>query len=481
MIDLQSISEHKKRMAQEDYISFCHQVMHNYDAAPHIINHLVPVLMKAMLTPNYRGIITLPPRHSKSLNVSEKMPAFYLGLFPQNRVISASHTGNLANTFSRRVRNTIQSPRYPFDHVRVADDKGAVQAWDVTYKGEQGGGYYAVGVGGTPTGQGANLIIIDDPIRSAADADSQLVRDNLWEWFTETMYTRLEPGGSILITATRWHDDDLSGRLLKQSRDGGEQWEHTHLPAINDQNEPLWPTRWSLPALQRIRAAVGSRAWAAQYQGTPTLESGSIVKKHWLLPYEVRPHNLRVIQSWDTAYETAKHNDYSVCVTLGYNGYERFIIDVYREKLEYPDLKRMIRSMYLRYRPQAILMENASAGRSIVQDNNDAREMASDRLPIIPVTVPTIRNWKEVRIQELTPVFESGRVRVPTVATWLDEFTDELTRFPLGSHDDQVDAIGQALYYLENDVKMGITEGTWLPDGDDDDDDDEDYYDRRFA
>lgn len=479
MISFDEITSRAQQMAQEDYIEFCRHTMPSYDAAPHILDHLVPIIYKAMLTPNYRGIVTLPPRHSKSLNVSEKMPPFYLGLFPQNRIIAASHTGSLANTFSRRVRNTIQSPRYPFEHVQVADDKGAVQAWDVTYKGEQAGGYYAVGVGGTPTGQGANLIIIDDPIRSAADADSEVVRQGIWTWFTETMYTRLEPGGSILITATRWHEDDLTGRLLKQMKEGGEEWEHTHLPAINEEGEPLWPTRWPLRSLLRIQRAVGSRAWSAQYQGSPVLESGSIIKKHWLLPYDVRPHNLRVIQSWDTAYETASHNDYSVCTTIAYNAYERYIIDVYREKLEFPDLKRMVRSQFMKFRPQAILMENAASGRSIIQDNNDQRGLNFERLPIIPVDVPTIKNWKQVRVQELTPMLESGRVRVPQEATWLEDWMNEITRFPLAAHDDQVDSMAQGLYYLENEHKTGLSEGSWLPDVEDDDDDD--YYDRRFS
>lgn len=466
-----------RQEATEDYIAFCRRMKRDYDAADHIIEHLAPMLVRAMVTPNFRGIVTMPPRHSKSMNVSEMGPAFYLGLFPMNRVIAASNTGSLAQTFGRRVRNTVASDRFPFTDVKIADDKGAIQAWDVTYKGEAGGGYYSVGVGGTPTGHGANLIIIDDPIRNAADADSFTTREALWEWFTETMYTRLEPGGSIIITATRWHDDDLTGRILKNST---ENWEHLHLPAIDENNKPLWPSRWPLAALERIKSAVGSRAWAAQYQGTPVLDSGSIIKAHWLVPYRVRPHNVKIVQSWDTAYETADKNDYSVCTTLGYNQFGRFVLDVYREKLEYPDLKRQIRYQYLKWRPQAVLIERAGAGRSLLQDFTAENIDDPTKVPVIGIEVPTIKNWKTVRVHELTPIFEAQRVQVPEIATWLEDFRSEITRFPLASHDDQVDSLAQALYWLEHQGENLITIGSWLP-AHNDDDEDEEFYDRRFS
>lgn len=468
--------ERLQKEAQEDYIAFCKRMNPNYDAAPHIVEKLAPMLIKAMITPNYRGIITMPPRHSKSMNVSENGPAFYLGLFPQNRVIAASNTGSLAQTFARRVRNKVASDRFPFTDVKIADDKGAIQAWDVTYKGQPGGGYYSVGVGGTPTGHGANLIIIDDPIRNAADADSFTVRESLWEWFSETMYTRLEPEGSIIITATRWHDDDLTGRILKNSE---EHWEHLHLPAIDEEGNALWPTRWPVKSLDRIRKAVGSRAWSAQYQGTPVLESGSIIKQHWLKPYLVRPHNIRIIQSWDTAYEVATQNDYSVCTTIGYNQFGRYILDVYREKLEYPDLKRQVRYQYLKWHPQVVLIERASAGRSLLHDFNAENADDPTKVPVIGIEVETIKNWKEVRVHELTPVFEAGRIQVPETAPWLGDFMDEITRFPLATHDDQVDSLAQGLRWLEKSGMNAITYGSWLPDSADEED--EEYIDRRFA
>lgn len=472
-------AEYQRKMAQEDYVEYCRRMVRNYDPADHIVHHLVPFLLDAIITPNSRSIITMPPRHSKSLNVSEKIPGFYLGLFPFNRIIAGSHTQSLANTFSRRVRNDIANPNYPFDGVAIADDKGAIQAWDLSYNGQQGGGYYAVGVGGTPTGLGADLIIVDDPIRSAADANSQTVRNSIWEWFTETLYTRLEPGGSIIITATRWHDDDLTGRILKHS---DEEWKHLHLPAIDDEGRALWPNRWPLDALARIRSAVGSRAWSAQYQGTPVLDSGSVIKHHWLLPYLVRPHNLHVLQSWDTAYETGSHNDYSVCTTIGYNQYGRYVLDVYREKLEFPDLKRMVNHQYLKWKPQAVLIENAASGRSLIQELGPNRtNVGMDRVPIIPVDVPTIKNWKEVRVQELTPLLEAGRVMIPEEALWLEPWLEELTRFPLAAHDDQVDSLAQALYWLEHRDTISITEGSWLPDVDDDDDDYPYHSDRRLG
>ena len=178
----------------------------------HILT-LIDALEWAANTPDARLIVTMPPRHSKSLHVSENFPAWFLGRNPDKRVIAASHTQELANTFSRRVRNKIASERYPFPGVTIAGDKAAVKAWDID---GHLGGYYAVGVGGSPTGHGGDVIVIDDPIKNQADAESETIREALWEWYTGTIRTRLEPEGAIVLTNTRWHDDDLAGRLLRE-------------------------------------------------------------------------------------------------------------------------------------------------------------------------------------------------------------------------------------------------------------------------
>lgn len=459
------LPEEKRRRARSSLVAFAKHMVTGYDAAPHIIEQLAPALEWAISTPNARLIVTMPPRHSKSLHVSENLPAYFLGRYPWKRVIAASHTAELAHTFSRRVRNKIQDPRYPFDGVTIADDKGAVRAWDIQ---GTGGGYVSVGVGGSPTGLGGDLIIIDDPIRNAADAGSTTIREALWEWYQETLRTRLEPNGSIILTATRWHEDDLTGRLLNEMKNGGEEWVHLHLPAIDENDQPLWKNRWPMEALMRVRMAVGSYAWNAQYQGRPVPASGGILKRHWFPSFIQRPHRVNIIQSWDTGFETGTEHDYSVCSTIAYNAVDRWLLDVYREKLEFPDLDRMVDTQYYRWRPEAILIENAVSGRSLAQQKKRQRKPGQN---IISIPVPTVKDWKIIRVNEMSPIIEAGHLYVPEAAEWLDTTMSELTRFPLDMHDDIVDSVMQGLQWIESHTgnMQGSWTASWLPDEDDDD------------
>ena len=436
---------------------FADRMVHGYIHADHIRNHLIPALEWATETPNARLIVTMPPRHSKSLHVSENLPAWYLGRHPHRRVIGASHTASLAYTFSRRVRNKVSDPRWPFPDVQLADDKAAVQSWDTNH----GGGYIAVGVGGSPTGHGAQLIVIDDPIRSAADADSATVRDALHEWYRETMRTRLEPGGSIIITATRWHTDDLTGMLLEDMQHGGEEWRHVHLPAVDDEGGALWPERWPLESLDAIKRSIGSRAWESQYQGRPTPAEGGILKRHWFGTYNVRPHDAGIVQFWDTAYKTGDSNDYSVCATIAYTRTHRYLLDVYRERLEYPDLKRMAPRLAAQWRPEAVLIEDKASGQSLLQDLKRETDLPA-------IGVPVTKD-KVARVNEMAPAIEAGRLLLPEAAPWLEESVHELTAFPLAAHDDITDAVIGAMAWIEKRTMQPTTwGGSWLPDDEDD-------------
>lgn len=440
--------------------AFAMQTYPGYQQATHI-SILCKALDEAISTPGSRLIVTMPPRHSKSVHVSELLPAYFLGNHPDKRIIAASHTASLAYTFSRRVRNRLNDPRWPFPNVSVADDKGAVQAWDIA--GERGG-YVAVGVGGSPTGHGADLIVIDDPIRSAADADSQTVRDGLWEWYQGTMRTRLEPGGSIIITATRWHEDDLTGRLLNAALDGGERWQHIHMPAIDEQGNALWPERWPVEALGMIRGSVGSRAWEAQFQGHPTPAEGGILKHVWFGLYAAIPPIAQfVFQSWDTAFKTGDKHDYSVCTTFAHGITGTHIQDVYRERLEYPDLERAAARQFARFRPSAVLIEDKASGQSLIQSLR--------RTTSIPVIAIPATSDKVARVNEIAPTIEARRVLLPIAATWLDETVHELTSFPLGAHDDIVDSISQGIAWLNKRAQGGGT-SSYLPDVDERDDED---------
>ena len=439
---------------------FTGRMVSGYDAAPHITNELIPALEWAVSTPNARLIVTMPPRHSKSLHVSENLPAWYLGKHPTHRIIAASHTAQLAYTFSRRVRNKMLDSRYPFA-VTVADDKGAVQAWDTS----EGGGYLAVGAGGAPTGHGGNGIIIDDPIRSAADADSATVRDALWEWYQGTIRTRLEPNGWIIVTATRWHEDDLTGRLLAEMEQGGEQWRHVHLEAINEHGAALWPERWPIDALADIKRAVGSRAWEAQYQGRPVPSEGGMFKRGWWQRYRTLPDIKEAIITVDSAFKEGVENDYSALGLWGTDGQgSAYLIRVWRQRVAFPDLIRLghdahnyATNLLPRLRIPLIVEDKAS-GQSAIQVWKKQYHTANGVLPALPVVPFTIKGHqsKVARAEGVTPLVEGGRVFIPESAPWVDDFLTEHEQFPTGKHDDQVDMTSMALTRLELKPRRGF-------------------------
>lgn len=437
--------EWRQMAARSSLRSFTARMFPGYQAAAHILQ-LVEALEWAARTPGARLIVDMPPRHSKSLHVSENLPAWFLGRHPDKRVIAASHTAQLAYTFSRRVRNKIADPRWPFPGVRIAGDKAAVQAWDI--EGRQGG-YYAVGVGGSPTGSGADLIVIDDPIRSAADADSPTMRDALWEWYQGTMRTRLEPDGAIVLTATRWHEDDLTGRLLAEQGRGGEQWRHLHLPALDDDGNALWPERWPVPSLEQIRAAVGSRVWEAQYQGDPTPADGGTFKPWWWQRYRTLPELRTLALCLDSAFKDGVGNDWSVFALWGADGAgNSYLVNVWRERLQYPDLIRLAHTAYAWTRTHfpsvhvAVVIEDKASGQSAIQTlrqpYHPSAGVTLPALPVIPFPVKATES-KLARAEGVTPIVEGGRAHVPEAAPWLDAWLDEHVKFPNGAHDDQVD------------------------------------------
>ena len=447
--------------ARRRLLHFTNCMVAGYDAAPHIADLLVPALEKVTSTPNGRLIVTMPPRHSKSLHVSENLPAWYLGRHPEHRIIAASHTAQLAYTFSRRVRNKIQDPRYPFE-TEVADDKGAVQAWDTS----EGGGYLAVGAGGSPTGSGGNGIIIDDPIRSAADADSQTVRDSLWEWYQGTMRTRLEPQGWIIVTATRWHEDDLTGRLLAEAEKGGEKWEHLYLPALNDASDALWPDRWDVDALDAIKRSVGSRAWAAQYQGNPVPSEGGMFKRHWWKYVRSVPTLRQAIITVDSAFKDGVENDASVFALWGTDGEgNAYLMRRWKARVAFPELIRMgheahaYASRSLKGMNIPLVVEDKASGQSAIQVWSRPYQTGSGTLPALPVVPFTVKGGqsKVARAEGVTALVEGGRVHLLEGEEWIDDFITEHEQFPTGKHDDQVDTTSMALTRLN----LGKKKGYW--------------------
>lgn len=439
------LAARESQPARESLSAFCHRIYPGYLSSPHI-ETLIEALTWAVETPNARLIVTMPPRHSKSVHVSETLPAWYLGRYPDKRVIACSHSQALANTFSRRVRAKLNDPRWPFLGTRIADDKGAVEAWDIA---QRLGGYAAVGVGGSPVGLGANLIIIDDPIRSAADAASPTIRESQWEWYQGTIRTRLEPGGSIILTATRWNDDDLTGRLLAAQATGGETWRHLHLPAISESGDALWPDRYDAAALAQIRATVGSAVFTAQYQGDPVDVGGGTFKRHWWHTYETLPpdHDIaRVEVMVDTAFKTGVGNDFSVCACWALDLYgNAYLVNVWRDRVEFTELIGMGVAAWQWARSRfpsiavPLVVEDKASGQSAIQ----VWQREND-IPVVPYPIPGGQS-KLSRAEAVTPYIEGGRVYIPAYAAWLAQWLEEHDRFPNAAHDDTVDTTAMAL------------------------------------
>jgi predicted phage terminase large subunit-like protein len=381
----------------------------------------------------------MPPRHGKSELLSHWTPVWYLANWPEKRIILASYAADFASTWGRKVRNTVISSGVS---ISMSDDSVAAARWETT----EGGGMVTAGVGGPITGRGADLLVIDDPIKNRAEATSAVYRQHLWDWWTSTARTRLEPSASVIVIMTRWHEDDLVGRLLEgQDDDLGDKWSHIRLPALAEPDDlfreegmPLWPDRYSMDALVSARMAVGVEDWACLYQQRPAPPEGSLFKLQWWRAYDREPTSLTdVVQFWDTAYKTGQANDYSVCVTLGYDRLGFYVLHVWRDRVDYPALVRVARALYERYQPSRVFVEDAASGQSLVQT------LRSDtQLPVVPVRVDAD---KVSRANAVTGLMEAGKVYLPQTADWLPDFVDELSIFPNGSHDDQVDAFVGAL------------------------------------
>jgi predicted phage terminase large subunit-like protein len=351
--------------------------------------------------------------------------------------------------WGRKVRNTINENQNKLS-VKISADSSSASRWNTN----KNGGMITAGVGGPITGRGANLIIVDDPIKNWKEAQSETIRKSLINWFYSTLYTRAEPGCTIIIIQTRWHESDLVGELLLNNAD---DWKEIRLPAFEDRNdqigreygEALCPDRFDEKALKEIKKAIGSTIFEALYQQNPAPPEGNMFKRKWWKYYNPDDpiEYLGVIQSWDCAYEVGPHNSYSVCQTWGLHDNGFYLLNQFREKLEYPDLVRAVQEQANQYNPDQILIEYQASGRSLVQDL-----LNKTRLPIH--AQKTNNQSKETNAMLVTAVVESGKVFLPKSADWINDFLHELSMFPSGKYSDQVDALSQAIsilsYYTNN-------------------------------
>jgi len=395
-----------------------------------------------------RLIINMPPRHTKSEFASYLLPAWFLGHKPEGKVIQTAHTAELSVGFGRKVRNLVGSKDYQkiFDTVNLQADSKAAGRWNTN----KGGEYFAIGVGGAVTGKGADLLIIDDPHseQEGASADPK-VFDKTFEWYTSGPRQRLQPGGAIVVVMTRWHKRDLTGNLLKTSmKRGGEEWRVIEFPAILPSGKSLWPGFWKIEELEALKEELPVSKWSAQYQQDPTSEEGALVKREWWNRWEEDrpPHCEFLIQSWDTAFLKTERSDYSACTTWGvfYTGDEDgkmapnlILLDAFKERLEFPELKKVAYKTWQKYEPDAFIVESKAAGTPLIF------ELRSMGIPVSEFS-PSRGNDKIARVNAVADLFATGIVWAPETR-WADEVIEEFAAFPNAEHDDLVDSSTQAL------------------------------------
>lgn len=397
-----------------------------------------------------RLIINMPPRHTKSEFASYLLPAWFLGKFPQKKVIQTSHTAELAVGFGRKVRNLVDSDVYKdiFPTVGLQADSKAAGRWATN----SGGDYFAIGVGGAVTGKGADILIIDDPHseQEAALAETNPdVYDKTYEWYTSGPRQRLQPGGAIIIVMTRWSKKDLTGQVVKSAaqRDG-EDWEVIDFPALLPTGRPLWPEFWSKIELEALKNELPHAKWMAQYMQQPTSDVSAIIKREWWRVWEEEypPQCEFLIQSWDTAFLKTQRSDYSACTTWGVfyypddRGVEQaniILLNGFKRRMEFPELKQKAFEEWKEWEPDAMIVEAKAAGSPLIF------ELRAMGIPVQEFT-PSKGNDKIARLNAVADLFASGHVWVPNTS-WAEELVEEVASFPSGEHDDLVDSMTQAL------------------------------------
>ena len=390
-----------------------------------------------------RLIVNMPPRHTKSEFASVYFPAWIIGKFPKMKLMQVSHNAELSARFGSKVRNLIDSPVYKqiFGDVKLREDSKAKGRWETNHGGE----YYAAGVGGSITGRGADLLIIDDP-HTEQDSLSDSAMERTYDWYLSGPRQRLQPGGSIVLVMTRWASDDLTGRLIKaQTEPKADKWHHVSFPALIDDVDPVWPEYWSYEELEKVKASLSVRNWSAQYQQNPTSEEGAILKREWWQPWPGKlPHLKHVIQSYDTAFTAKETSDYSAITTWGvfqpWDGAPDAIIliDALRGKYEFPDLKQVALEQYKYWEPETVIIEAKASGQPLLQE---FRRMG---IPVMDFT-PGRGKDKHARVNACAPIFESKQVWYPKEERFAEEVIEECAAFPHGENDDYVDSTTQAM------------------------------------
>lgn len=404
------------------------------------------LLLEKKLLKIYNGelkrlIVSMPPRHGKSHLISEYFPFWWLLNRPDDKIIMSSYSLDLAEEYS------IKAKEHFIEYGKTKDLRLKINTnshWTIK---DKKGGLTAVGVGGSITGKGANLFVIDDPVKNSEEALSNVYRNKVYRWYQSTATTRLEPDGAMIVVMTRWHHDDLAGRIINEMKNGGEVWEVLELPAIAGDDDPLgrkkgealFPERFDYEALMRKKSVVGSYFFNAMYQQKPIDNENRIFNESWWQYYDEEKNFAFKIQVWDTAFEKGKENDYSVCATWGWKDEEFYLIDLFREKLQFPELQTATLNQYEKHKPSRIFIEDAGSGKALIQTLRKQTKLNISEIATLN---------KIVRAHTATPHIEMGKVFLPRGKSFIDDFISEHNQFPADKHDDIVDTTTMAIQIL---------------------------------
>lgn len=441
-------------LCRRDYREYIKLVHHgrftNYAHTDYIAKHLQDI---AEGEQKYI-IVELPPRHGKSMTITETFPSYYLGRNPEKRVITSAYSDGLARKFGRLNRNKmIEFGQLVFDRM-LSNDNGTVNNWTL----DNGvGGMIATGIGGSITGEGADLLVIDDPIKNNEEAQSQTIRDKVWDEWETTLSTRLHKGGSVIVVMTRWHEDDFVGRLLQHSP---YDWERIRMPAIAEDDDDILGREIGEPLCIGLgfdedwadlkKQEVGSRTWASLYQQRPSASEGNIFKREWWQFYERVPKKFdKILISWDLTFKESNKSDYVVGSVWLKKGADKYLIDIVRDRMDFPATLQAVKNLKNKYpKAREILIEDKANGPAVI---SSIQREVSGVIPINP------KESKVARAQAITPQIESGNVFLPKDKTFTYDLIEECASFPNGAHDDMVDSMSQALNRMETEKRGMIS------------------------